>query len=324
MSDSGGDRLRPWRPDEADRLSTIAAENPDLIRQLGPAVDVESARSLIEQWREEAERGRAWVWAVVTDEGPVGTVGVTDVNRRHRTGWCWYWLTHAARGRGLATAALASAAELAFQRGLHRLELAHRLDNPASCGVAHRAGFRPEGIERSKLEYDGVRHDCETHARLVDDPRPDIDLLPINRSSAIDPSARATEVGPAEEVEQCERAVWDALLTGDTNADRYVLSEDFVGLYPTGFATRADHIDQLAGGPTVAEYRLSEQRAIEIAADSILFCYRADYRRLADDTADGVADVEVETMYVSSLWCRREGRWRNVFSQDTPVGDPVV
>jgi hypothetical protein len=30
-------------------------------------------------------------------------------------------------------------------------------------------------------------------------------------------------------------------------------------------------------------------------------------------------------MYVSSLWCHRDGRWVNVFSQDTPdTGEAVV
>jgi hypothetical protein len=29
-------------------------------------------------------------------------------------------------------------------------------------------------------------------------------------------------------------------------------------------------------------------------------------------------------MYVSSLWCRRDDRWVNVFSQDTPPGLPTV
>jgi hypothetical protein len=28
---------------------------------------------------------------------------------------------------------------------------------------------------------------------------------------------------------------------------------------------------------------------------------------------------EVQSMYVSSLWCRRDGAWLNVFSQDTPA-----
>jgi hypothetical protein len=29
-------------------------------------------------------------------------------------------------------------------------------------------------------------------------------------------------------------------------------------------------------------------------------------------------------MYVSSIWCRRDGEWVNVFSQDTPASGDAV
>jgi len=58
---------------------------------------------------------------------------------------------------------------------LFRIELGHRVNNPASCAVAKRAGFLAEGIERSKLEYGGVRFDVETHSRLATDPAPALD-----------------------------------------------------------------------------------------------------------------------------------------------------
>ncbi|WP_205528772.1 hypothetical protein [Desertimonas flava] len=49
-----------------------------------------------------------------------------------------------------------------------------------------------------------------------------------------------------------------------------------------------------------------------------MLSYRAVYER-----AGSVG--EQESMYVSSLWCRRDGIWVNVFSQDTPdTGAPVV
>ncbi|WFR66232.1 GNAT family protein [Curtobacterium flaccumfaciens] len=51
-------------------------------------------------------------------------------------------------GAGLATRAVAAAADEAFASGLHRLELGHRTNNPASCAVATRCGFAAEGIER--------------------------------------------------------------------------------------------------------------------------------------------------------------------------------
>jgi RimJ/RimL family protein N-acetyltransferase len=54
--------------------------------------------------------------------------------------------------------------------GLFRLELGHRMDNPASCRVARRTGFAVEGLERAKLRYGDRRYDVEIHARLASDP----------------------------------------------------------------------------------------------------------------------------------------------------------
>ena len=60
-----------------------------------------------------------------------------------------------------------------------RLELGHRLNNPASCRVATAAGFLREGIERAKLRYGEERFDVETPAGLRIDPAPAIAALPM-------------------------------------------------------------------------------------------------------------------------------------------------
>lgn len=111
---------------------------------------------------------------------------------------------------------------------------------------------------------------------------------------------------------ELETQVWQALVDGDAAADGALLADDFVGVYPTGFSGRSEHIGQLADGPTVATFELSDVRAFAVAADSWMLVYRAVYRRPGTDAAD-------ESMYVSSLWCRRGDRWVNVFSQDTPA-----
>ena len=76
-----------------------------------------------------------------------------------------------------------------------------------------------------------------------------------------------------------EHQVWAALVAGDAAADGALLADDFLGLYPDGYAGRADHAAQLASGPSVAEYRLSEPRARWLAEGLGLLCYRAEYRR---------------------------------------------
>ena len=115
---------------------------------------------------------------------------------------------------------------------------------------------------------------------------------------------------------ELETRVWEALATGDASADAALLADDFLGVYPTGFSGRDAHIGELADGPTVAGYTLHDARTLIVTDDDVLLAYRAEYRRRPD--------AEHETMYVSSLWSRRNGSWRNTFSQDTPAGPAVV
>jgi hypothetical protein len=108
-----------------------------------------------------------------------------------------------------------------------------------------------------------------------------------------------------------EARVWEALRTGDAAADVALLSPDFLGVYPSGFATRSDHAGELVDGPTVSEYSIHDARLLVVAEGHVMLSYRAMSRR--------APDAEPEAQYISSLWSRREGRWLNVFSQDTPV-----
>jgi hypothetical protein len=107
-----------------------------------------------------------------------------------------------------------------------------------------------------------------------------------------------------------ENQVWNALVAGDGAADGALLSEDFLGVYPSGFANRSQHTGQLANGPTIAAFEISESQVRVVSETAVLLSYRADYRRTEGDP---------EVMLISSLWCLRDDRWFNVFSQDTPL-----
>lgn len=107
-----------------------------------------------------------------------------------------------------------------------------------------------------------------------------------------------------------ETKVWEALVRGDAKADAALLSDDFLGVYPSGFAGRTDHVGQLNAGPVMRDYTLDQARLMVIGADHALLSYRATYARVGG---------EIEMMFISSLWQQRDGVWRNSFSQDTPA-----
>ncbi|WP_307864759.1 GNAT family N-acetyltransferase [Allobranchiibius sp. CTAmp26] len=164
--------LRPWMLSDAPALRAAWASNPDLSTQFGEAVlDTDlQAEEYLQSSLGFAESARNW--AIVEDGVAVGNVGLAAIEWRHATAWAYYWVAASARGRGYATGALSAVADHAFSDGLERLELGHRVNNPASCRVAVGAGFLAEGVERQKLRYGTERFDVELHARLCTDPAP--------------------------------------------------------------------------------------------------------------------------------------------------------
>ncbi|MEV4893952.1 GNAT family protein [Nonomuraea sp. NPDC055795] len=159
-----GIELREWR--DADAPAVLQAfQYEDMRRQAPwPMITLKDAQGWIAAWE-----GVGHAFAVTLDGRVAGNVAVTGIDR-HLNGWVSYWTVPEFRGRGVAAIATSMLADWAFkERGLFRLELGHRVNNPASCKVALKAGFLAEGIERAKLSYDGVRYDVERHARLATD-----------------------------------------------------------------------------------------------------------------------------------------------------------
>lgn len=114
-----------------------------------------------------------------------------------------------------------------------------------------------------------------------------------------------------DEILRLEQQVWAALIDGNAQADRALLSPDFLGVYPTGFANRDDHVGQFADAPTMADYKLSNAKLRVLNPKIVLLSYRADYLR--------PGQTEWESMLISSLWELRHDVWVNSFSQDTPL-----
>lgn len=166
--------LRRLRETDADAVRAAFASNADMARQ-GDISNLTDAEDYV--GRLTAPESRHEAWALVDGGELVGLVCVT-VDEGNRSGWFWYWMTHTARGRGWTSRAATAVADWALTvRGLERLELGHRVSNPASGAVARCAGFVKEGTERGKFLIDGERIDVDTYGRLRSDRIPSIDPL---------------------------------------------------------------------------------------------------------------------------------------------------
>lgn len=126
--------------------------------------------------RSNWEDGEHATWAVCDAvSGEVcGYVSLHNINPNQLSGEVGYWVLPDARNRGVGRRAVAAACGYGFGAlCLHRIELYHAVDNPASCKVAEGAGFLFEGIGRQAYRYgDGIFHDDHSHARLASDPDP--------------------------------------------------------------------------------------------------------------------------------------------------------
>src|SRR5689334_2207939 len=108
---------------------------------------------------------------------------------------------------------------------------------------------------------------------------------------------------------ELEAKVWGALVSGDMKTDEELLADDFLGVYTSGIAGKEEHAAQLMGGPTVADYSLSDARIMILAEDTVLLSYLARWTRIANGRQ--------EAMYITSIWKKMDQVWLNIFSQDT-------
>lgn len=167
--------LRPWATgDEAVVLGAFT--DPDVRHFAGNLVDTQAKAERFVTGRTRGwDEGTGASWAVTNRaSGTVlGHLGLHEMDAQLQIAMVGYWLLPRGRGRGVAARALAAVSAYGFEvLGLHRVELAHALENLASCRVAERAGYPYEGTLRQAMRYpvDGRWSDEHLHARLASDP----------------------------------------------------------------------------------------------------------------------------------------------------------
>ncbi|MFE4534803.1 GNAT family N-acetyltransferase [Streptomyces scopuliridis] len=186
--DLGDVLLRPWGREAAEPDTTpdghtmldglIAAATDPLIALWNPLATADRRDALA--WLESRDggwdRGAGASFAALTAaEGVLlGSVTLRWVDRADGLAMIGYWTVPTARGRGVATRATRGVTSWAFRTaGARRIEIAHAVGNEASCRVAHRCGYLPEGTLRDSHRFgDGAYHDEHLHARLASDPEP--------------------------------------------------------------------------------------------------------------------------------------------------------
>jgi RimJ/RimL family protein N-acetyltransferase len=161
--------IRPWQLDDAAAVLE-AYRDPAIQRwHLRTMTDLAEAASWIDAWPDRWNQETGADWAVSTGGTVVGRVGIKRLDLWDGIGELAYWVMPAARGRNTAARAVAAVTGWSFEvLGLHRLELIHAIANHASCRVAAKAGFHPEGTMLRQGHHADGWHDMHQHARLAD------------------------------------------------------------------------------------------------------------------------------------------------------------
>lgn len=120
------------------------------------------------EWRDSA----SWVFTILLDDEPVGSVGLNGHKPLLATAELGYWMRTSEGGRGLMTEAAAAVVGWGFDEArLHRIELRASPLNGPSLRVAEKIGFKREGIARSACRGSDGWHDVVLFGLLESDER---------------------------------------------------------------------------------------------------------------------------------------------------------
>ncbi|HKU01871.1 MAG TPA: GNAT family protein [Arthrobacter sp.] len=144
--------LAPWEPVRAEEFYTV-----------------EGQREVIRRRQADLDAGAALSMVLCSDAGIQGLLTLSSIVRgAFQNAHVGYWISQDFQGRGLMTAAVASAVDIAKNGfGLHRLEAATLVHNAASQRVLEKNGFEAYGTARAYLRIAGRWQDHRMYQRIL-------------------------------------------------------------------------------------------------------------------------------------------------------------
>jgi [ribosomal protein S5]-alanine N-acetyltransferase len=168
-------RIVRLTPEHTERLASLAIASHDEMRRLMPGVP-EQPRTLAEETSRlmemlaAAPEDRAEF--AIEDEGTiVGDIAISGIVRGPlQSANVGLFVAPEARGKGVATKAIAATCEIAFNElELHRLSAGAQPSNIGSIRALERNGFERIGLARRFLYVDGAWRDHLQFQKLADD-----------------------------------------------------------------------------------------------------------------------------------------------------------
>jgi hypothetical protein len=133
-----------------------------------------------------------------------------------------------------------------------------------------------------------------------------------DKSAAVDQKTQDAIVG-------MEKQLWEGWKNKDTKPFEENLADDGVGVGMTGktAASKTDMVNEIKNSNCdVRSFSFSESHAYNISKDAVLLAYKADQ----DATCGG--NKVPSSVYASSVWVKRGGKWKAFSHQEAPAEGP--
>ena len=170
--------IRPFRPEDSRELYAAAWESKVALcaamTWFRPDYTLRRAKIFVEQSATDWESAARYDFAIVdADDGTFcGSVGLSEIDRRHKLANVGFWVRRSRVGEGIATAAVQLVTNFGFEElGLVRLEFLIAKSNGASQRVAAKVGAKPEGTLRKRLILSGAAEDALLFSLLKEDSK---------------------------------------------------------------------------------------------------------------------------------------------------------
>ncbi len=143
--------LRRFALSDAEAMYKNWASDARVTRFLSwtPHESVETTRTILKSWCALYRNHSYYHWVIEWEGQIVGAVNVVRQSDQHQVAELGYCLGHDFWGRGITAEAVRAVTDYLFAEvGMHRVEIHHATDNPASGRVAEKCGLVAEGILR--------------------------------------------------------------------------------------------------------------------------------------------------------------------------------
>lgn len=132
-------------------------------------------------------------------------------------------------------------------------------------------------------------------------------------SASPKPKPRMSKAALLKKLSANETALWNAWKNKDPKPFQMWLSADGVMVGEQGVAAKKDVVEMMASMPCdVKSFTLSNWKLAMVDADAAMITYKG----VADGTCGG---QPIPTVWASSLWVQRKGKWTAFSHQETSV-----